>query len=295
MSPELISADYPFESHYIEVQGARMHYLDEGQGRPVLFLHGNPTWSYLWRNVIPRVSGAARCLAPDLIGMGRSDKPDLEYTFFDHYRFVEGFIRALDLRDLVLVIHDWGSALGFHFASQNEDRIAGLAFMEAIVAPVPSWDDFHPDFQAMFKDFRTPPKGWDLIVNQNFFVEQVLPGAIVRKLGQAEMDAYREPYRKPASRKPLWAWPNQIPIAGEPPEVVAAVEAYNRWLVQTPLPKLLFYASPGALIRKAQVAWCRQNLSNLKTVDLGAGIHFVQEDHPTLIGDELAAWLKGLA
>ncbi len=290
MTTQEISADFRFESKYVEVLGSRMHYVDEGVGDPVMFLHGQPTSSYLWRNIIPHVAPVARCVAPDLIGMGKSDKTDLEYRFVEHVKYVEGFIEKLGLENITLVIHDWGSALGFHYASRHENNVKGLAFMEAILMPVPSWDDFPADFRDTFQAFRTPEVGWDMLVNQNMFVEQVLPGAMVRKLSDEEMDRYREPFKEPSSRKPLWRWPNELPIAGEPPDVVEAVAAYNQWLQQSDLPKLLFYGTPGALVQPPVIEWLEQNLKNFGKVDIGQGVHFLQEDNPHLIGSELAAW-----
>jgi len=289
-----ISADFPFQPHHVEVLGSRMHYVDEGSGRPVLFLHGNPTSSYLWRNIIPYLSTSSRCIAPDLIGMGKSDKPDIEYRFFDHVKYLDGFIEALGLEDLVLVIHDWGSALGFHYARRHQDRVRGLAFMEAIIAPLPGWDLWPEAGRRIFQGFRTPDVGWDLIVNRNLFIERILPASVTRRLSEEEMDHYREPYLDPPSRKPLWRWPNEIPIEGEPADVARAVGEYNRWLRETDLPKLLFYAHPGFLITEPLVEWCKDNLSNLRTVDIGEGIHFIQEDNPHHIGRELARWVEGI-
>ena len=294
MKTQAISADFPYASHYAEVHGSQIHYVEEGNGDPVLFLHGNPTSSYLWRNIIPHVQSHARCIAMDLIGMGKSDKPDIDYSFFDHAQYVEGFIETLGLQNLTLVIHDWGSALGFHYAMRNEANIKALAFMEAILMPIPSWDAMPPDLKETFQAFRTPEVGWDMIVNQHMFVEQVLPSLVVRDLTDAEMDHYRAPYIDPPSRKPLWRWPNEIPIAGEPAAVVAMVEEYNRKLQQSRLPKLLLSATPGGIIDAQAVAWCQQNLPNLQVVDIGAGIHFVQEDNPHLIGTELAKWYSSL-
>ncbi len=294
MATQAISADFPYEPNFVEVHGSRLHYIEAGSGDPVLFLHGNPTSSYLWRNIIPHVQSHARCIALDLIGMGKSDKPDIDYSFFDHFKYVEGFIDTLGLQHLTLVIHDWGSALGFHYAMRNEANMKALAFMEAILMPFPSWDAFPKDGQKMFQAFRTPDVGWDMIVNQHMFIEQVLPSLIVRDLTDAEMDHYRAPYLDPPSRKPLWRWPNEVPIAGEPAVVVAMVEEYNRKLQQSRLPKLLFSASPGGIIDAQAVAWCQQNLPNLQVVDIGAGIHFVQEDNPHLIGTELAKWYSSL-
>ena len=294
MAPQVISADFPYEPNFVEVHGSRMHYIEAGTGEPVLFLHGNPTSSYLWRNIIPHVQSHARCIALDLIGMGKSDKPDIDYSFFDHAKYVEGFIETLGLQNLTLVIHDWGSALGFHYAMRNEANIKALAFMEAILMPIPSWDAMPPDLKETFQAFRTPEVGWDMIVNQHMFVEQILPSLVVRGLTDAEMAHYRAPYLDPPSRKPLWRWPNEIPIAGEPAAVVAIVEEYHRKLQQSQLPKLLLSATPGGIIDAQAVAWCQQNLPNLHVVDIGAGIHFVQEDNPHLIGTALAKWYSSL-
>ncbi len=294
MATQPISADFPYAPHYVDVHGSQIHYVEEGSGDPILFLHGNPTSSYLWRNIMPHLHAHGRCIAMDLIGMGKSDKPDLEYTFVDHAKYVDGFIEKLGLKNITLVIHDWGSALGFHYAMRNENNMKALAFMEAIMMPIPSWDAFPQEMKQTFQAFRTPDVGWDMIVNKHMFVEQVLPGAIVRKLTDAEMDHYRATYIDPPSRKPVWRWPNEIPIAGEPANVVTLVEEYNRKLQQSALPKLLFTVTPGALITAPVVEWCQQNLSNLKVVDIGPGIHFVQEDNPHLIGTELANWYNSL-
>lgn len=289
-----ISADFPFESRYVEVAGSKLHYIDEGQGDPILFLHGNPTSSYLWRNIIPYLSSLGRTIAPDLIGMGKSDKPDIDYRFVDHVRYVEGLVEQLGLENVTLVIHDWGSALGFHYASRYESNLKGIAFMEAIVAPIPGWDAFPAEMQETFQAFRTPEVGWDMIVNKNVFVEKVLPAAVVRPLSEDEMNHYREPFREPASRKPVWRWPNEIPIGGEPADVTEIVSGYNRWLQGSGQPKLLFHATPGAIVRAPVVEWSKANLKNLRVVDLGPGIHFLQEDHPHRIGSELAAWYRSL-
>jgi haloalkane dehalogenase len=277
---------------HVEVNGSRMHYVEEGEGPPVLFLHGNPTSSYLWRNIIPHVAPVGRCIALDLIGMGQSDKPDIDYRFFDHADYVDGAIEALGLTDVTLVVHDWGSGLGFHYARRHPDNVRGLAFMEAILAPVPSWDMFPEGARDLFQAFRTPEVGWDLICKQNVFIEQAIPGSIVRKLTDEEMDAYRAPFPTEESRKPIWRWPNEIPIEGEPADVTEAVGAYNAWLQETDTPKLLFTATPGALITAPMVEWARGALPNLEVVDIGEGIHYVQEDHPDEIGRGIADWIE---
>jgi haloalkane dehalogenase len=288
-----ISPDYPFESRYVEVLGSRMHYLDEGTGEPVLFLHGNPTSSYLWRNVIPEVTPVARAIAPDLIGMGRSEKPKIGYRFFDHARYLDAFIAALELERPTLVLHDWGSALGFHWAHRHPDRVRGLAFMEAILRPS-SWSEFPPDYKTVFKLFRAPVTGWLMIQVLNLFLKKVLPDTVVRPLAAEEMAAYRAPYPTIASRRPLRQWPCEIPIDGKPADVHQAVAAYSAWLQETELPKLLVRVSPGAVTPRQVAEWVEASFPNLTTVDVGKGLHFIQEDHPRAIGRAVAEWLGRL-
>jgi len=289
-----ISAEFPFESKYVEVLGSKMHYIDEGEGDPILFLHGNPTSSYLWRNIIPYVSDDGRVIAVDLIGMGKSDKPDIDYRFVDHAKYLEVFIEELELENITLVIHDWGSGLGFNYAMQNEDNIKGIAFMEAILMTF-SWDEFLPEFKETFQMFRTPGVGEELIMNQNFFVEQFLPSAILREVTEEEMNYYREPYETVESRKPVWKWPNEIPIDGEPADVHEIVTNYNQWLQETEVPMILFHATPGIIITEPVVEWIKDNLKNIETVDIGEGLHYVQEDNPHAIGEALSDWYETIS
>jgi len=290
-----ISAEFPFESKYVEVLGSKMHYIDEGEGDPVLFLHGNPTSSYLWRNVIPYVADDGRAIAVDLIGMGKSDKPDIDYRFVDHAKYLEAFIEELELKNITLVIHDWGSGLGFNYAMNNEDNIKGIAFMEALLMPL-SWESFQSDeMRETFQNFRTPGVGEEMIMNQNIFVEQLLPSMILRELSEEEFNYYSEPYPTPESRKPVWKWPNEIPIDGEPADVHEIITNYNAWLQETEVPKLLIHATPGIIITEPVVEWSKENLKNLETVDIGEGIHYIQEDNPDAIGEAISDWYQTIS
>ncbi len=289
MSDE-ISAAFPFESKCAEVHGSKMHYIDVGKGRDVLFLHGNPTSSYLWRNVIPHVQPLGRCVAPDLIGMGKSDKPDIEYSYFDHYKYLEGFIEKLGLKNILLVMHDWGGGLGNHYAHTHQDNVRGLVLMETIVKTI-SWDDWPEQAKAPFQGFRTPGVGEQLILENNTFVEQVLPGAILRTLTDEEMNRYREPDKTNESRLPTLRWPREIPIDGEPADVSKAVDEFSQWLTKTDVPKLLLTADPGAIMRMTG-QWCIDSLPNLTHVEVGPGVHFIQEDRPHEIGAAISAWMK---
>ena len=275
----------------IAVLGSTMFHVEEGEGDPIVFLHGNPTSSYLWRNVMPRLRGEGRLLAPDLIGMGRSAKPALDYSFADHARHLDAWFDALGLENVTLVVHDWGSALGFHWAASHPDRVAGIAFMEAIVKPL-SWDEWPEASRKVFRGFRTPGVGEELVLDKNVFVERVLPGSILRKLSAEEMEAYRAPFPTRESRRPVWRWPNQIPLDGEPAEVVSVVEAYGRYLAESPVPKLLLAFEPGAILGPAIVDWCAATFRNLEVRHLGAGSHFVQEDAPEAIGDAVKDWRR---
>jgi len=293
MSKKEISSTFPFESKYIEIQGSNIHYIDEGSDDPILFLHGNPTSSYLWRNIIPYLVPHGRCIALDLIGMGKSDKPDLEYRFFDHAKYVEGFIEKLGLNNITLVIHDWGSAIGFHYAMRHETNIKAIVFMEALIQPM-NWKDFPADYKIGFKLFRTAGIGWFMISVMNVFVNKILPQAIIRKLSIEEKEYYGGPYQSIRNRKPIRQWPCEIPIDGKPNDVYEIIMDYNKKLQESDVSKLLFFATPGGIIDSNSVDWCKQNLRNLKVVDIGEGIHFLQEDNPHLIGEELANWYQEL-
>jgi len=291
-SPSAVAAET--SSNFVEVDGVRMHYLEAGEGPPILLLHGNPTSSYLWRNVIPHLDDMGRVIAPDLVGFGRSDKPEIEYTFQDHYRYVEGFIDALGLEDVTLVGHDWGSVLGLNYARQNEENVHAVAFLEALVPPafpMESIEAFGPNADT-FRAFRDPETGPQLLIDQNVFIEQLLPAQVIRPLTDAEMDAYRAPFTDPAAREPIRMWPNELPIAGEPARNVAVVQEIGEWLMRSETPKLLIYFDPGAIVPPEAARWIQANYSNIEIRYGGEARHFAQEDQPDAIGRHVADWLR---
>jgi len=289
-----ISAEFGFESKFAEVHGSKMHYVDVGSGDPILFLHGNPTSSYLWRNVIPYLSDQARCIAPDLIGMGKSDHPEIPYRYDDQYRYLSGFVDELGIdSNVTLVLHDWGSGLGFRWAHEHEDRVKGIAFMEAMIRLF-SWDRIPVNARVAIRMMRTPGLGWLMASMGNVFVRKMLPDMIHRDLDSAAHGYYASAFPTVSSRKAVRQWPREIPINGRPSDNAGTIGAYAEWLTRTELPKILFHANPGAAITEADVAWCVENMANLQTVDIGDGIHFIQEDNPGVIGAELSAWYASL-
>lgn len=278
---------------FTTVHGRKMAYIDEGTGDPIVFLHGNPTSSYLWRNIMPHLAGQGRLIAPDLIGMGDSEKLDQSgperYTYAEHRKYLFALLDQLGVnKNVTLVIHDWGSGLGFHWAHMNPDAVKGVAFMEGIVAPVPSWDSFPEGPRTMFQALRSEA-GEDMILQKNLFVEAILPGSILRDLSDEEMAEYRRPFENAGEdRRPTLTWPRQIPIAGDPADVVDVVGAYSQWLRETPIPKLFVNAEPGALIA-GPVRDLVRSFPNLSEVTV-AGSHFIQEDSPDEIGQAVKAW-----
>ena len=280
------------ERNRVRVLDTEISYVDVGAGTPIVFLHGNPTSSYLWRNIIPYVAGMGRCLAPDLVGMGHSGKsPSRAYRFVDHARYLDAWFEAMNLTsDVTLVLHDWGSALGFHWAFRHPERVRAIAYMEAIVQPR-GWDDFPPGRDRMFRRLRSE-EGEHLILDENYFIEVVLPRSIIRQLSEEEMDAYREPFRERESRLPTLIWPRELPIEGEPADVAAIVTQYGNWLAQSAIPKLFISAEPGALITGRALEFCR-SWPNQRETSV-KGIHFIQEDAPEEIGTALASFLREL-
>ena len=293
--PPTPSSEFPFESRFVDVLGSKIHYVDEGEGQVFVFLHGNPTSSYLWRNVIPFVTPVGRALAMDLPGFGRSDKPDIGYTLQDHQQYVDGFIAALGLEDVVLVVHDWGSVLGLDYARRNTDNVVGVVLMEAIVPPrFPIADP--AGMGPLFSSFRDPVTGRELLIDQNLFIEQIVANATVtRKMSDEEMTAYRRPFLDPKTRFPIYVWPNELPMGGEPARNVDAVERVAEWLRTSETPKLLLYARPGAIVSPENAEWMAKEYRNIETRFVGYGSHYIQEDNPETIGRSIADWYRQLA
>jgi haloalkane dehalogenase len=290
-----VTANWRDRKSSTDVLGHEMAYIDEGEGDPIVFLHGNPTSSYLWRTVIPPLADRGRIVVPDLIGMGDSAKlpvtdPD-RYTFIRHREFVDALLEQLGITENVtLVIHDWGSALGFDWARRHPEAVRGIAYMEAITQPLDSWDTWPRGVRELFQGFRSE-RGEDLVLRENAFVELVLPGAVVRELTGEEMAEYRRPYLQAGeSRRPTLTWPRQIPIEGRPEDVCEIVEEYGRWLASTPgLPKLFINGDPGAILRHQQRDFCRTWPDQIEVTV--PGIHFLQEDSGPEIGQAIADWL----
>jgi haloalkane dehalogenase len=277
----------------LDVLDSTIAYRDQGSGTPVVFLHGNPASSYAWRKVLGRWDRPGRLLAPDLIGMGRSGKPPSDYRFADHARYLDAWFDALGLDRVVLVGHDWGGSLALDHAARHPDRVLGVAFFETVLRPM-SWDDLPPGGRERFQQLREPGVGERMVLEENDFIEVAVPRTTITELSAAERAAYAEPFPTPQSRRPLLTWSRSMPIDGDPPDVQARVEAYDKWLATTPeVPKLLlaFSAHPSLMIGAEAVRWCRENVAGLEVVDGGPAGHIAQEDRP----DEIVAALTGWA
>ena len=277
------------------VDGVRMQYVETGQEHkpPVVFLHGNPTSSYLWRNIISHVSDSWRCLAPDLVGMGDSERPpDGKFTFADHAHYLDRWFDALNIENAVLVVHDWGSALGFNWAQRNPDKISGLVYMEALVQPL-TWKDWPENAKGVFQAMRSEA-GEEMVLRKNIFVERILPASVIRELTDQEMSIYRKPFLDPGeSRRPTLTWPRQIPIDGEPENVAAIIQSYGTWLAKSMIPKLFVNADPGSILVGPQREFCR-TWPNQTEVTV-PGLHFIQEDSPEEIGFSIKSFLSTIS
>ena len=292
-----LDARFPFEKRRLDIDGVPMAYVDVGEGDPIVFLHGNPTSSYLWRNVLPHVVPLGRCIAPDLVGMGDSGKlPEpgaSSYSFVEHRRYLDGLLDELGVDGgVTFVVHDWGSALGFDWANRHRDAVAGIVYMEAIVRPL-RWEEWPPQARSIFEGLRSAA-GEEMVLEKNLFVEAVLPASVIRTLTAEEMAEYRRPFAEPGeARRPTLTWPRQIPIDGEPVEVREIVADYADWLATSDVPKLLVVADPGAILTGGQLEFCRR-WPNQREVTV-AGNHFLQEDSPDDIGSAIATWLRDRA
>lgn len=305
---EMARHDFPYASNYVEVMGSNMHYIDTGgEGSVVVMIHGQPTWSYLWRNVIPHLENEHRVIALDLIGFGKSDKPDIEYRSYEHAEYLQGFMDALDLDDVTLVIHDWGSILGFNYAATNPDRVRAIAFMEAAVATAPvevpylpplPINDQNPEpnldgFAAILEQIKTPGVGEQMILEDNFFLEALVLPSFEGRLTEDEMNAYREPFPQGSNRRPMLQFPRDVPIGSQSPQyTIDMMTRYNTYLqTQEDLPKLLLHLSEGFLINRWDVEWMRRNFDDLTIHNMGPGGHFMQEFNPHGIGQAISMWM----
>jgi len=292
-SGEQVRADFPYQSHYVDINGSKMHFAAGGSGDPILFLHGQPTWSYLWRNIMPELEKKGQVIALDLIGYGKSDKPDIGYEMTDHIAYVEGFIEKLGLKNITLVIHDWGSFFGFHYAMNNPDNVKGIAFMESMLLPIPSYDAFDPDTKQFFVSLRSSQEAAEeMMIEKHMFVEGVLPALIKRKLTDDEHNAYREPWINPADRKILTKFPQNLVIGGEPKPIHDMQMAYMGKIQNSEMPKLMIEVTPGLLIQEELATWAKDNIPNLTAVHVGEGLHYVQEDEPRAIGKAISEWMS---
>ena len=293
---ELARHDFRYPSQYVNVDGVKMHYVEAGAGDPILLIHGNPTWSYLWRNIIPHLQDKGRVIALDLVGFGKSEKPDIEYLLADHTKYLNGFIEALKLENLVLVIQDWGSFLGFQYAMNHPDNVKGIVFMEALLpshrhsrpAIPEKWQARAAKIRKLFGEIGAPDTGRDLLVRDNAFIEQLMPLLISRELSEDEWNAYREPFADAEARKPIHVFRSEVG-SGATRHIFGQ---YSDWLQKSPMPKLGLYFNPGFIGNNLQRDWAKENLPNITIVDGGEGLHYVQEDRPEIIGKAIGTWIE---
>jgi len=293
--PMEIPSTTKYTHEYIDILGSKMAYVDVGEGDPILFLHGQPTSSYLWRNVMPHLEGQGRLIAPDNIGFGKSDQPELDYTFGDQYPYLEAFIKKLGLKNITLVVHDWGSGMGLHYARLHADNIKGIVTMEALMAPLlpaKTWKDYPKHKTGFSKMIRSDDVGRKMVIEDNWFLEVAVPVAIVRPLDKVAHDEYKKPFPTEKSRIQVYQWPKELPINGEPAETVEVISAYNKWLEETEIPWLYLYATPGSQSPPEAAAYWEERAQNIQITYIGNGIHYVQEDQPYAIGRAIHDWYR---
>lgn len=291
----VIAEELSIARHSVEVLGSTMSYLEQGQGDTVLFIHGNPTAAYLWRNIMPHVSDTHRTIAVDLIGMGHSAKPEIDYTFADHARYLDAFVQEMGLSEITLVGHDWGAALAWDFARRHPEMVVKLVFMEGVLPPSfpqASYEAMGEEMGGMFRAMRDPEQGHQMIMEGNMFVENILPMMINRPLGEAAKAEYGAPYAEMDDRLPTWIWPREVPIGGEPASNVTLMEDIQTFMSNTEMPVLLAYADPGVLVPPQAVPFYTNLISNIETAFIGQGLHFIQEDQPDSIGRAIEDWLR---
>lgn len=292
MPHEKYAATKSTVSQFVTVNNSQMHYLEQGEGDPILFIHGMPTSSFLWRNIIPQVASCGRCIAPDLIGMGRSDKPDIEYRVFDHIKYLEGFIEELNLKNITLVLHGWGSVVGFDYASRHPGNIKAIAFFESHVRPITDWNLLSLPVQQFASLLKRPGASYRAIVQQNYLIKKLLPSGVVRELSIDEQQEYESPFPDAESRKPLWQYVMDFPLGNGPDDVVKLITDYSEWLQHSSMPKLMLYAVPGFITTMETVQWAMKHVDNLSVVCLEDVMHFAQESTPDLFSKELTSWLQ---
>jgi haloalkane dehalogenase len=281
------------ESSFIEIEDSQLHYIDVGEGDVVLFLHGVPTSSYLWRNIIPEMSRCSRCIAVDLIGMGLSGKPNIDYTIHDHIRYIDAFIKKLNLTNITLVMHGWGSVVGFDYASRHPDNVKALAFFESHIRPATDWDQLSLPVQQFASKLSRPEVSYRAVVEQNYLIKRVLPGGVVNRLSDEVLEHYERPFKTRDSRKVLWQYVQDLPL-GQASEssALGLINRYSDWLTKVNVPKLMLYAVPGFITTLDTVTWAKQHLTALTLESLDDVMHFAQESEPTLFTEKLKIWYK---
>jgi haloalkane dehalogenase len=295
MMNERISDKFTYPSQYVEVFGSKMHYVEAGEGDPILFLHGIPTSSYLWRNVIPHLVPLGRCIAVDLIGLGRSDKPDIDYSVRDHIKYIDKFIETLNLERLTLVMHGWGSVIGFDYAMRHEKNCKGLVFYEAFLRSLSLTDeDISLPLQEQLINWQDQEAIGDMAINATAFIDKIIPQHAMRRLTDEEMDNYRQPFAKEGAYKPLLQYLKELPKGNSSGEIDKLIADYTTKLTKSQLPKLMLYSVPGFITTIATIMWAKEHLPNLEIGDIGEELHLAQESCPQLMGETISVWLQGV-
>ncbi len=287
-----ITSDFNFKSHWADVLGSKLHYIEAGEGDPILFIHGIPTWSYMWRNVIPPLQKHGRCIAVDLIGMGKSDKPDIEYTVFDHIKYLTAFIEALNLKNVTLVMHAWGSVIGFHYAMQHPNNIKGLVFLEGHVRPPLKKEMVSLLVQERHAMLNAEDGGRAAVIDRNEYIEKIFPHGIIRRLTKEEMDHYREPFAKAKDRQPIWQFLQELPLGDKKTPITELIDDYSKKLQTSQLPKLMIYAIPGYNNTIETVMWAREHLPNLTVIEVEDALHYAPESKPVEVVEAIESWLE---